>query len=46
MEVTQKNLIFYAGCGITKDSKPLSEWEETNHKINVMFSLLKSKSST
>lgn len=43
MEVTQDNLIFYAGCGITKDSKPLSEWVETNHKINVIFSLLKSK---
>lgn len=27
---------FFAGGGITKDSVPLSEWNETEHKISAL----------
>lgn len=40
MEVTLRQLIFYAGCGITADSDPAKEWEESERKIAVLKSLL------
>ncbi len=40
MEVTPGQLIFYAGCGITADSDPAKEWEESERKIAVLKSLL------
>ncbi len=40
MEATKSQLIFYAGCGITAGSDPKKEWMETNHKIDILKSLL------
>jgi isochorismate synthase len=40
VEVTDKQLTFYAGAGITKDSMPEREWEETEAKMNVLRDLL------
>lgn len=40
MEVTPKQLIFYAGCGITGDSDPQQEWLESERKIAVLKGLL------
>lgn len=40
MEVTAGHLIFYAGCGITADSDPEMEWQESERKIAVLKSLL------
>lgn len=36
MEVTDTQLIFYAGCGVTSDSDPEKEWLETEEKIKVL----------
>ena len=40
MEVTDTSLLFYAGCGITADSVPEKEWQETEEKIGVLKSLI------
>ena len=40
VQVTQQQLLFYAGCGITVGSHPQQEWAETESKINVLQSLL------
>ena len=40
MEVTDTSLLFYAGCGITADSEPEKEWQETEEKIGVLKSLI------
>ena len=40
MEVTDSSLLFYAGCGITADSEPEKEWQETEEKIGVLKSLV------
>jgi isochorismate synthase len=40
LEVTDKQLIFYAGCGITADSDPGKEWLESERKIEVLRSLI------
>jgi isochorismate synthase len=34
--ITENQIIFYAGAGITKDSDAEAEWEETLEKINVL----------
>jgi isochorismate synthase len=33
MQVCQNEIIIYAGCGITEDSDPEKEWEESENKI-------------
>lgn len=38
--LTEKNIHFYAGCGIVSDSNPAAEWEETNLKLKPMLSAL------
>jgi isochorismate synthase len=40
MEVTDTQLLFYAGCGITSDSNPEKEWQESERKIDVLKSLI------
>ena len=40
MEVTKGQLIFYAGCGITADSDPEKEWQESERKIEVLKGLM------
>ena len=40
MEITQSQLLFYAGCGITADSNPEKEWQESERKIAVLKSLI------
>jgi isochorismate synthase len=33
-------ITLYAGAGITADSNPESEWEETQHKMNTLEKFL------
>ena len=40
MEITKGDAWFYAGAGITKDSDPEMEWEETAAKLDTLKSLL------
>lgn len=41
MQITNNGLIGYAGAGITKDSIPKKELQETDNKLNNLKSLLK-----
>jgi hypothetical protein len=43
MQVLKNNLIVYVGCGITAQSKPEEEWEESKIKAETLLSLLKEK---
>jgi anthranilate/para-aminobenzoate synthase component I len=38
--VTDGQLIFYAGCGVTADSNTEKEWVESERKIDVLKSLV------
>ncbi|MFC2114479.1 isochorismate synthase [Bacteroidota bacterium] len=40
MQVTEEEIIFYAGAGILKDSIPQNEWEETEFKMDTLRTLL------
>lgn len=40
MQVFKDYIVFYAGCGITADSNPEAEWEETEMKINTLLKLV------
>ena len=40
MEVTEKQLLFYAGCGVTHSSDPEKEWIESERKIDILRGLL------
>jgi len=40
MEITNKNIAIYIGGGITKDSTPESEWQETVSKAKIMKRIL------
>ena len=40
MQVTDTQLLFYAGCGITADSNPTKEWLESERKIEVIKALI------
>jgi isochorismate synthase len=40
MQVTDTQLLFYAGCGITSDSDPEREWMESERKIDILRELL------
>ena len=40
LEVLHQRLAFYAGAGITADSEPEAEWEETNLKIKTLLNAL------
>lgn len=40
MELGSKNAILYAGAGITEDSNPTAEWDETNRKLEILGKLL------
>lgn len=37
LQVLQEKLILYAGAGITQDSTPEKEWEETDLKLNTLL---------
>jgi isochorismate synthase len=41
MQLTNNGLVAYAGAGITKDSNPEKELQETDNKLNNLKSLLK-----
>jgi len=43
MQVFDDVLALYVGAGITRDSDPGSEWEETCHKAMTLISLLENK---
>ena len=38
--IMEKEVRFFAGCGIVQDSDPNKEWEETNMKFIPMLSAL------
>ncbi|WP_428225503.1 isochorismate synthase [Flavobacterium sp.] len=40
MEIDAQNINIYIGCGITKDSNPEHEWEETVNKAKTMKTIL------
>ena len=40
MQLLEKEVVLYAGAGITGDSDPEKEWQETGHKIRTLASLL------
>ena len=40
MQIKDQNIIIYVGGGITKHSDPVSEWEETIHKSQIIKSVL------
>ncbi|MGL5113470.1 MAG: chorismate-binding protein, partial [Flavobacterium sp.] len=40
MEVEQQHVRLYMGCGITKDSVPESEWQESVNKSMTMKRVL------
>lgn len=39
-EITQKQLVFYAGCGVTAASDAEKEWLETEYKLDILRSLI------
>lgn len=42
MQLLENQAILYAGAGITRDSDPVKEWEETNLKCQILMKLLRS----
>jgi isochorismate synthase len=40
LEVRDTQIIFYAGCGVTADSQPAREWQESERKIDILKSLI------
>lgn len=40
MEIGKHKALLYAGAGITQDSNPLAEWEETERKIDTLRRLI------
>ncbi|QOI98594.1 MAG: chorismate-binding protein [Flammeovirgaceae bacterium] len=40
MQVTAQSLVCYAGCGVTIDSVPQKEWEETEMKLNSLLTVV------
>lgn len=40
MEVLEKDVILYAGAGVTGESNPDKEWQETQHKMQTMRRIL------
>ena len=40
MEISENKVIVYVGGGVTKDSVPIKEWQETVDKSNIMLKVL------
>jgi isochorismate synthase len=40
MEITRENILLYAGAGVTSDSDPQLEWEETEVKLDSLTKIL------
>jgi isochorismate synthase len=40
MQLLQHEAVLYAGAGITGESSPEKEWQETQHKLQTMFKIL------
>lgn len=40
MQLTAQSLICYAGCGVTIDSLPQKEWDETEMKLNSLLTVV------
>jgi isochorismate synthase len=40
VDISDKELYFYGGCGITDGSNPEKEWQETEHKVDILRSLI------
>ncbi|PKV62447.1 isochorismate synthase [Pontibacter ramchanderi] len=40
MQLLQHEAVLYAGAGITGDSSPEKEWQETKHKLQTMLKIL------
>lgn len=43
MKITENQLSLFVGGGITKDSIPQKEWDETQHKAQTLLSVIKAK---
>jgi isochorismate synthase len=43
MQVLNKKLAVYVGCGITADSKPVEEWKESKMKAETLLGILKAE---
>ncbi|MDL5050972.1 chorismate-binding protein [Oscillatoria amoena NRMC-F 0135] len=41
LQVANQYLVCYAGCGVTADSIPDKEWEETEMKLNTLISVVR-----
>lgn len=46
MQRYQGTAILYAGAGVTADSQPIKEWEETELKCNTLLSVLQESATT
>ena len=42
MKIENDTANLFVGCGITDDSDPLNEWEETFHKSQTMLQVISS----
>ena len=42
MQVLEDSAILYAGAGVTLDSVPEQEWNETEMKFNTLLSVIQS----
>jgi isochorismate synthase len=40
VEIKENHAVFYAGCGITEDSDPAKEWQETQMKCQTLQRIL------
>ena len=40
MQLKDKEAVIYVGCGITADSQPEKEWEETQLKSQILLSVI------
>ena len=40
LQITNSSLLFYAGAGITEDSDPEKEWQETEMKANTLSNVI------
>jgi isochorismate synthase len=45
MKVDQDKVTFYAGAGVTEDSKPEKEWQETEMKMNTLLNVIREHST-
>lgn len=45
MKIDHDKVTFYAGAGVTEDSKPEKEWQETEMKMNTLLNVIREHST-